>query len=36
MTVDVGSYTKNGAYADRPGTFVFINGKKYRTVIIVQ
>ena len=36
MTVDVGSYTNNGQYTDRPGTFVFVDCKKRHTLLLVQ
>ena len=36
MTVDVGSAVKSGANANRPGTFVFLDGKMYRTMLILR
>ncbi len=36
MTVDVGSVVKEGKNVDRPGTFVFLEGKMYRTILLLQ
>ena len=36
MTVDVGSIVTGGNQVNHPGTFVFLDGKKYRTMLILK
>ena len=36
MTVDVGSVVTEGKNQNRPGTFVFLDAKKYRTMLLLK